>query len=727
VALAVGAAETGCSRPTPGEPSFDFAASWSDGLSVTESTVLDIGTDEARGSLGEGWYYDEKSRDSGETFAWSRGSSSEIYFHLGWRRPLRVELKCRPFQFEGSTPQSLRFELNDHPIGEPITLGPSPARYAIDLPESAQHVGRNRLLVRYARVDSPSAVTSGSTDERELGVAWSELRFDGVDGEPMRADEGEVVMPAGSRADFFPDLRGESLLAIESCESMGESPSILEISVLGESDGEPESFSADCDGDSFEISLAKQTGLTRIRFATRPQDGFSTPMGIRLRRPRVLSPPAERTEEAPVVVDDERRVERPNVVIYLVDALRSDRLGVYGCDRPLSPRLDSFASEGLTFTDMVAQSSWTKAAVASVFTGLWPREHGVNGPDDRLPDSLRTLPEVLQAAGYQTGAVVANAYVGRPFGFARGFDYFEFIEHHRGRSDVIGDRLEELLDARRDADRPFFLYVHTIDPHAPYAPPTPYLETFAAGVEDPAVGEVETVRGLVLGTVEPSAALGRDLRELYDAEVAANDASFGRLLDGLEMRGELEDTVIIFTSDHGEAFGEHGSWTHGLDLYNEVLSVPLVLRLPGAAGAGQVVSTPVQHIDLMPTILDLCGIEAPEVLPGAVLLDASGAVEVTPDRTIFAYLDYWGKEGAAAFRDGWKLIEPLSSDFGSTIELYRHSEDRVEAHDLAVQSPVRSGWLLAQLQVALRGRGASLTTEVDPETRAQLEALGYMH
>ena len=120
-------------------------------------------------------------------------------------------------------------------------------------------------------------------------------------------------------------------------------------------------------------------------------------------------------------------------------------------------------------------------------------------------------------------------------------------------------------------------------------------------------------------------------------------------------------------------------------------------------------------------------VEAPVDLPGAVLLDASGAVEVKADRTIFAYLDYWGKTGATALRDGWKLIEPLSADFGSTIELYRHDNDRIEANDLAIASPVRSGWLLAQLQIALRGQGASLTTEVDPETRAQLEALGYMH
>jgi arylsulfatase A-like enzyme len=727
LALTVGIMGSGCSGPAPEELALDLAAAWTDGLLVTETAELDIGTDEARRSLGDGWYYDERNRDSGEIFSWSRGPSSEIFFHLGWRRDLRMDLRCRPFQFEGAVPQILRFEINNQQIDEPLVLQPFIDTYSIEIPASAQMVGRNRLVVRYDRVDAPSSVVPGSTDRRELGVAWSNLRFQDVDTEPMRADDGVVVMPAGSRADHFPILRQASLLTIESCEPVGESLSVLEVSILDEVASEPESFLFNCDGGAVEIPLNNRHGLTRIRFVSRPKTDLGTPSGILLQRPGIFSPHTDEAVAEPRVIEGERRTTPPNVIIYLVDALRSDRLGVYGCKRPLSPRLDAFAAEGVTYTDMIAQSSWTKAAVASIFTGLWPRAHGVNGPDDQLPDSLRTLPEVFQAAGYQTGAVVANAYVGRPFGFARGFDYFEFIEHHRGRSDVIGDRLEKLLDARRDTDRPFFLYVHTIDPHAPYAPPSPYLETFAAGVEDPTVGDVDTVRGLVLGTVEPTAALGRDLRQLYDAEVAANDASFGRLLDRLEDLGELDDTVIVFTSDHGEAFGEHGSWTHGLDLYNEVLSVPLVMRLPGGAGAGQVVGTPVQHIDLMPTVLDLCGIEVPAELPGAVLLDASGAVEVESDRTIFAYLDYWGKQGATALRDGWKLIEPLSADFGSEIELYRHDEDRIETKSLAIPSPVRSGWLLAQLQVALRAEGVSLTTEVDSETRAQLEALGYMH
>jgi len=606
-------------------------------------------------------------------------------------------------------------------------MQPSSNQYSIDLPATAQILGRNRLVVRYGRVDAPSTVIADSADERELAVAWSEVSFDPMDETPMRAEIDVVEMPAGSRADFFFELAAGSLLRIEDCRPRGPNPAVLEISIIGEFDTESETRLWDCSGEPRTLPLDSGEGLTRLRLTVRPEKDDGKPMGLSLHRPQILSPqlkqpPKDRSEETGL----QPRNPPPNVIIYLVDALRSDRLGVYGCDRPLSPRLDEMAAEGITFTDMVAQSSWTKAAVASIFTGLWPRAHGVNGPDDRLPDHLPTLPEQLQAAGYQTGAVVANAYVGRPFGFARGFDHFEFIEHTRGRSEVVHERVAAWLDARNPGDAPFFLYVHTIDPHAPYAPPPPYLKTFASAVQNPSVGQVETVRGLVLGTVEPSAELGRDLRDLYDAEVAANDASFGRLLDELDALGEFEDTVVIFTSDHGEAFGEHGSWTHGLDLYNEVLSVPLVMRLPNAVGAGRKVSTPVQHIDLLPTILSLCGIDPIEAMPGAVLLDDDGRVRVEDDRVIFAFLDYWGKTGAAAFRGGWKLIQPLSSEFGPSIELYRHDDDRVGTHDLAGSASVRRGWLLAQLEAALADEGTSLPTEVDAETRAQLEALGYM-
>lgn len=715
----------GCAPDRPADFVLDLAERIEDAAVHVEPAVIDFGIESARPHLGLGWHHDERTRPTGDTFVWSRGRESEIFFHLGWVRDLESELMLQPFQFPGSPPQTIIFELNGQSLGEPVTLkqGRHPCR--IVLPMSAQVVGRNRLVARYGRVHRPTDVLLESDDERELAVAWSEMLLNTVDSSEVVSNGGVLHLPAGCRMDRFVEPGAGGELRIEACETAGEDLAVLEVSALGEG-GETAIETVICNGRGRGVVLGLPDALVRIRLQIRPEDGGGAPNGVEIRNPRVFSsePPHD---VAPPPVADEPPDRRPNVVVYLVDALRVDRLGPYGCERALSPCLDAVAAEGITFTDMTAQSSWTKAAVASIFTGIWPRAHGVNGPDDRLPDGLTTLPEHLHRAGYRTGAVVANAYVGRPFGFARGFDHFEFLELGRSRSHTVGDRVEVWLDDLPDDGNPFFLYVHTIDPHAPYAPPEPFSSVFAPDVEDSSVGSVEAVRGLVLGTVEPSVGLGHDLRQLYDAEVAANDASFGRLLDYLEAMGELDETVVIFTSDHGEAFGEHGSWTHGLDLYNEVLSVPLVVRLPGGADGGRRIGNPVQHIDLLPTILERCGVGGWDELPGRPLLIGGAAIEPAPDRAVLAYLDFWGKHGAAVFRDGWKLIEPLSTDFGSSAELYRHDLDPGETLDVLAESPVRAGWLGARLGADLRRRGESQTTHVAPEVREQLEALGYMH
>jgi len=719
----------GCGGPLPVETDLALEETWSSDLQAAEPHRIDIGTDNGAAFLGSGWHYGESQKNTGETFVWSRGPSSEIFFHLGWQRDLVIELCGRPFHWSGAPTQTMMLELNGHPITEINDLAPSHACTEIILPEASEIVGRNRLVATYGRVNRPYEEVIGSSDTRDLAFAWSEIIFHGVDTSPMEIMQGTVFMPAGSTADQFIDLTPGSSLRIDACESAGQATNVLSISILTDGDLEGTTHTQQCSGKAVKLSLEDRSGLSRLRFSTHPEASTDTPTGVRLRGPVILAPPAAQSPEEDIRVDNAAQPHgrRPNVIIYLVDALRADRLGTYGCDRPLSPRLDAMAAEGVTFTDVTAQSSWTKAAVASIFTGYSPLAHGVNGPDDRLPDHLRTLPEFLQAEGYQTGAVVANAFVGEPFGFGRGFDSFEFIEHTRGRSDVIHGRLEEWFAARGDDPPPFFLYVHTIDPHAPYAPPSPFLDNFASSVADPTVGQVEMVRGLVLGTVEPTPTLGDDLRHLYDAEVAANDFSFGRLLDLLGNTGELDNTLVIFTSDHGEAFGEHGHWTHGLDLYNEVLAVPLVMRLPGAASHGLRVTAPVQHIDLLPTILETCGIRAEETLPGAALLSDDGPAPIDPNRAVVASLDYWGKSGATVLRNGWKLIQPLSADFGSGIELYRHDSDPTETRELSADRPVRRGWLEFTLAKSLKNRGSSVTIEVDPEIKEQLEALGYMN
>ncbi|MCU0302868.1 MAG: sulfatase [Thermoanaerobaculales bacterium] len=731
VALAAGLASVvavaGC-RPPP-MTELGLAEVRPPALVTTEPVRLDLGTDGARTHLGQGWSFDERNRKTGETFVWSLGPASELRFHLGWRRDLTLDLRARPFAFPGAPPQTLAFELNGRSLGPPQRLPGNGAGLSVRLPADAQAVGDNRLLIRYGRVDAPADVVAGSTDRRPLAVAWSEITVGGVDPTPPLVTAERIDLPAGGRVDSFLELESGARLGFDGCAPLWDEPVVVEVTITGDDGRADQVERVACPGGPTTVLIGSAGGLSRVRIAVRPADPLGRPTGARLDRPRILVPAARVDLPGPAAPTDPTGVAssdrpRPNVVVYLVDALRADRIGVYGCDRPLTPRLDKMAADGVVFADMTAQSSWTKAAVASIFTGLWPRAHGVNGPDDRLPDELPTLPELLRAAGYETGAVVANAYVGRPFGFARGFDHFEFIDHREGRSEVVHERVAAWLVGR--GNHPFFLYVHTIDPHAPYAPPTPFLEAFAGEVSDPTVGRVETVRGLVLGTVEPDPSLERDLRALYDAEVAANDASFGRLLDLLEARGELEDTLVVFTSDHGEAFGEHGSWTHGLDLYDEVLSVPLVMRLPGRAGAGLVVRDPVQHVDLLPTILDRCGVVSERPLPGARLLRGDGVAGPGADRTVLAYLDYWGRHGAAALRGGFKLIRPLSAELGDADELYDRSTDRGETRDLADQRPVRSGWLAAELAAGLATRGESRPTEVADEVREQLEALGYL-
>lgn len=704
----------------------DLAARWNDGLNTTEVALIDVGSPGSEAFLGSGWYYPERRPKTGETFIWSRGDVSEVLFHIGWRRPLQMAIYGSPIRAPGIEHGAYDFELNGHSIGSAVR--PEHGVLTLDLPAAAQLCGRNRLTIRWGRTVAPATVIEGSTDARELAFACTRIVLQPVDTATIAADGEVVALPAGAVSDLFFDLDGRSRFRVDSCERVdGAAFVTVEIRREGEDTAIIEDY--DCNGSPFDLAFTA-AGLTRIRVSVRPEDPTAPPTGVRLFRPhlRAARSPANGASVASpprsAGITESRR--RPNVVVYLVDALRADRIGAYGCERPLTPRLDAMAHEGVVFEDVTAQSSWTKAAVASIFTGLWPREHGVNGPDDRLPDQLRTLPEYLRAAGYRTGAVVANAYVGTQFGFGRGFDHFEYLEHRLGRSDIIHDRVADWL-AEVSGDRsPFFLYVHAIDPHAPYAPPQPYRERFAPTVSDPSVGEVETVRGLVLGSVSPTAALERDLRDLYDAEVAANDDSFGRLLDLLTDLGELDDTIVIFTSDHGEAFGEHGSWTHGLDLYNEVLDIPLIVRLPDAAAAGARVSEPAQHIDLLPSILARCGAPVEKELPGAVLFDVVGPVAPAASRAVYAYLDYWGRTGAAVILDGWKLIRPLSSEFGADIELYHRASDRCERRDLGTESPVRKGWLEASLAVALRARGAGVRTEIDERTRRQLEALGYL-
>jgi arylsulfatase A-like enzyme len=273
-------------------------------------------------------------------------------------------------------------------------------------------------------------------------------------------------------------------------------------------------------------------------------------------------------------------------------------------------------------------------------------------------------------------------------------------------------------------DQPFFLYVHTIDPHAPYEPMEPFRSHFAARVADRAIGTHDHIRAIARKELPVNDALVDDMLALYDAEVAENDHSFGVLVEELKDRGLYEDTLIIFLSDHGEEFREHGVFGHGWDLYGEVMDVPLIVKPPWSTKSARVGEV-VQHVDVVPTVLAAVGREMPDWLEGVDLLGPVG-----PDRVAVSYMDYEGREGIAVTQSGWKMIEPLSAGFLPTLELFDRGSDPGEVEDLAAVYPVRTGLLRSVAMKRLLERvvaaDSQVLSDLDDETKKALEALGYL-
>lgn len=316
------------------------------------------------------------------------------------------------------------------------------------------------------------------------------------------------------------------------------------------------------------------------------------------------------------------------VVFVLVDTLRYDHVGRSGDPRGLTPRLDALADEGTWFPHAMAASSWTRPSVASIFTGLHPGSHRVEGNEDALPAELPTLAQLLAASGVTTLAVSANANGGGAFGFDRGFREFRVPLERRGYPDdvtkipgdvVVAKGLELLEDVGEDES--FFLFLHTIDPHDPYLEHPGLLDRpmpagrYTGARTDLRLLDAATLAGEPLDETD----LAR-VRWYYEGEVRFTDQCIGMLLDALAARGWLDDTLIVVTSDHGEELWAHGRRGHGYTLYQEMVHVPLVLRYPPAMGRSGTVSTGLaHHVDLMPTVLAWFGVPAPAGLAGADL------------------------------------------------------------------------------------------------------------
>jgi arylsulfatase A-like enzyme len=322
---------------------------------------------------------------------------------------------------------------------------------------------------------------------------------------------------------------------------------------------------------------------------------------------------------------------RPDVLVLLVDALRADHVGAYGYARATTPAIDALARDAVVFEQAVAQSTFTKSSIASLFTGLNPYRHGVYWGSQRetptrvtsdvLAPRLTTLAEALRDRGYLTAAWVQNSHLRGFMGFAQGFAaYFD----QQGPAERIGDRVERFLGfaGRRES---FFVYAHFIDLHDPYRPPAPYDAMFGEPGRDVYAGIDLAEWGAYLAEVRegkrtPDAAQIERLQALYDGQLRRVDDRIGRIVERLKALGIYDSTVIVVTADHGDGFLEHGFISHSTTPYEELVRVPLVIKLAAGRGAGLRIGAQVRLVDVMPTLLEVAGVDEDLALDGCSLL-----------------------------------------------------------------------------------------------------------
>ncbi len=697
-----------------------------------EPGVVDLGTPEARALLRKGWWLDEA--EGGRTFVWSDGPESELGFFLTVPRDVPLTLKGTPFPAPGAPAQQVTLLLNGETVGR-VTAAPDGREARVVLPQGHLQAGMNRLVLRYAWTRSPwNGKGGGLGSEHRRAVAWDLLRFDtGIDEQSqVRASGDRLALPYGWRLNSYLLLPAGARLTMDDLRLRGDHQGALRVTVRPAGGTERELARLRPGMGPTTLALPASPVPVRLSLMAVPErPGSPAGSGLVLERPAVVAPPAKVKPAMPAMTSLRQPVGlRPrNVILYLVDTLRADHLGCYGYGRPVSPRIDAFARDAALFRHTVAQSSWTRPSTTTLLTGLLPRTHGVYGHRDALAPEAVTLAERLRERGYRTAGFVTNPNVARDFGLDQGFETFRLLGHKRSSATGVNERAAEWLDTQWTKDAPFFLYLHTMEPHSPYDPPPAFRQRFAPGVRGEGLTQRSFLERLGTGEIKATPEIRKSLQDLYDAEIAANDAAFGALIDLLVQRGLWEETVIVFVSDHGEEFLNHGGWEHGKTLHTEMIDIPLIVRVPGARG--RIVARQAQQADVVPTILDLLGLGVPADLEGRSLVadDLDGKPASDPEDTAaFSWLEELSLRSAAVTTPEWRFIEkrfPIPGVF-----LYDRRADPQELHDLSGQWPVRTGYLRAQLRAIERSRKerfqAGETTRLDPEVQKQLEALGYM-
>ena len=574
--------------------------------------------------------------------------------------------------------------------------------------------------------DMPALVLSPpSIARRDLGPDPGPIRLVGRFGIDHSEAERLAGTPPGGSLRLTVRLDGEELAAVDvrPPATRAEGSDWVDLG-----DGEGLDVSA---GGVLELS----TAFVDAEGSPAPADLLAGVGGLRLVRDWEVP----RTPSSP---------EAPNLVLVVMDTLRRDRLGAYGYDRPTSPHLDALAARGTTFESAYSTASWTWPSTASILTGMLPEEHGVVGDAScYLADDLDTLAEVLQREGISTAAWSGNPLVVPGKHFDQGFESFESGRALMRRSRVFVPGALEWLDSI--AGNRFFLYLHLVDPHLPYDPHPEARELLAGDV--PASYGKDTLHELSArllagegraadGSLDLEAVVSSELRgqidDMYDSCIRTGDRWLGEVVERLRALGLEDETLIVFTSDHGEELFDRGHGTHGHALHESLVGVPLVVAGPGIP-AGLRVPMPVSNRHLAPTLAARMGAELDGLHEPVDLLDLVGAVPTGQEVIQFSTtLGWWnGTHPTPIFglRSGGEILHfaPQAGPWGAEavagdVALYELSSGGPArgVDDPATAEALRDE-LLRRIE-ASEARRESPTYEAGSSTVDMLRGLGYI-
>jgi len=724
--------------------------------------VLLFGTPGAGPQEAEGFY--REAGGGGETFLWAKGEA-EIAFQ--WREAFPREAILDLAPYRGLKAQSAEVRLNGKPVGR-LILNDERYRYRVALPAEAQRIGENRLGFLFAATGSPSAADPRNADRRQLAAAFYSLTV-GRAGDPTLEDllgrdaprpfsvtlvQGApsltlvgpslvrfaIRLPPAAELRFTPDLHPGARAAAGAAsfkvtfedQEQGGRERVIWSRVI--SAREPRAREV-------VLGLPGAPGdIVRLGLQVGPAPAERFAWGV-WRAPRVLgrgqadsllakAPPS--SEEGGGAESLRRSLAGCNVLLVILDAARAREFGAYGYARPTTPEIDRIASEGTVFENAFTPAAYTLGAMASVWTSQYPdRHHSEVSFSARLPQDRLTLAELLSARGIFSAAFVANAVAGAGFGFDRGFSEFHEVFRDLGSgAEVFRRAVPPFLAPHRDSR--FFAYLHFREPHFPYDPPPPFDTRF--GPEGPIPPQVRRdirwITDINQGRRAFTPAEREHLVRLYDGNLAFADQEVGALRKALEAEGLWERTVVIVAADHGEGLQEHGWIGHNVQVYDESVHVPLIVRFPGGRGPrGRRIPVFVDLLDLAPTIADVFGVlgggGSEQAFQGQSLLPV---LEGAPGKPLVLSRSVWDRPRYAIRDPRFAFLYDTRTGEEA---LYERGADAGETRDIGAQQPVRAAYYRQELQhwiVRLGQRRGAGAVAVKPtrELCENLLSLGYV-